>query len=82
MSSNKTASRKDDSKLRSKVIQPAVKDDAAKMTDNSAALQMSKGGDKKTSGSAPVAGKADGKKPAGNAGKSSGGSAGKSSTAR
>ena len=46
---------------------PAAKDDAATMTDSSAALQKAKDGDKKA---------------AGTAGKSSGGSAGKSSAAR
>ena len=67
MSQTKTTSRKDDSKLRSKEARPAVKDDAAKMADSSAAMQKAKDSDKKA---------------AGNAGKSSGGSAGKSSTAR
>ena len=67
MSQNKTASKKDDSKLRGKEARPVVKDDASKMTDSPAALQKAKDSDKKT---------------AGTAGKSSGGPAGKSSTAR
>ena len=71
MSQNKTASRKDDSKLRGKEARPAIKNDAAKLTDSSVAPQKAKDSDKKAAGNAPAAGKAEGKKLAGNAGKSS-----------
>lgn len=69
MTQNRTASPKDDSQLRGKEARPAAKDDATKMNDKSANDPKSKDGDKKASGGAPMAGKADGKSSGGRSGK-------------